>query len=435
MQEKINELEAIVNKTLGILVVKIEDDLGNQQIVQENQLVSVFAGNYKDIVSDLDKPKGVIVSKNYFLRIENSASTAIELWTVDGGSKLLRTTDSLYSTPAIGLSNPLANDINNNLGPDGTAVYLPKQSSQVKGQYVYVRSYDVTGTKPIYIQDGSPSVGDTASPTNPIGSYNEFDASNITGVAVNYVTPGNNENFIWDGTDTTDNITTPGNGNIPGVKSTDISTNDAVYVHAEHPTLQAGLAGATNIAAFTKDFASVSKYAPLDKELLPNNYFKQSPLYMSPTTKDTNKISFQDDDKYLVGAKSVGCYLYLAPQAYEDIRVKGNDGQSTRDLEFSTAKGIAVQIVYQFRMTDYFGPGDAGIGRVGGSSGVTQVLYSKILGLDINYDGQKFSFDLEVTSRYKSNSVGSSDIPTLTFQNTANQLSNSVSQITPNVTA
>ena len=429
MQEKIASLEAIVNKTLGILLVKIEDDLGNQQIVQQNQLVSVFAGNYKDIVSDLDKPKGVIVSKNYFLRIENSAATAIELWAIDGGSKLIKTTDGNYNTPAIGLSNPLTEDLNNNLGPDGTAVTLPSQSAQVKGQFVYVRKSDVTGTKNIYETDAS--TGDTGSASSPVGSYNEFEPTNITGVPDNYVS--NNEYFIWDGTDTTDNLTTPGSGNIPGVKSTDIITINAVYVHAEHPTLQAGLAGVSAISDFITKNTSVSKYAPLDREINSGNYFKQSPLYMD-SSKNTNKISFQDDDKYLVGAKSCGCYMYLSPQTYEDVRVNGNDSASKTQLEFSTAKGKAIQIVYQFRMTDYFGPGTAGIGRIGGASGVTQVLYSKILGIDIFYDEQKFSFDLEITSRYKSNSVGSSDIPTLTFQNTANELSNSVSQITPNVT-
>ena len=86
-------------------------------------------------------------------------------------------------------------------------------------------------------------------------------------------------------------------------------------------------------------------------------------------------------------------------------------------------------------MTDYFGPGTDGIGRVGGLPGVTQVLYSKILGIDIYYDEQEFSFDLEISSRYKSNSVSTSDIPTITYQNTANQLSGTVNQVTPDITA
>ena len=431
MQAEIDDLRAQVEKTLGILVIKIEDDLGNQQIVQQNTLVSLFAGNYKDIVSDLDKPKGVIVSKNYFLRIENSAATAIELWTVEGGSKLLRATSSSYATPAIGLSNPLQEDLLNTLGPNGTAVNLPYQSQQVKGQYIYVRDFDVTGTKAIY--ETSAAVGDTAVPSNPTGSYNSFLPSNVAGATIdNYV--NDNEYFIWDGTDTTDNVTSPGSGNIPGLRPTDVSTIDSVYVHAEHPVLQAGLSGVTAINEFIQRYSSVSKYAPLDKELNPDTYYKQSPVYMDNTTKFTNKISFQDDDKYLVGSKSCGCYMYLAPQSYENIRVDGNDGQSTLSLEKGTENGKAIQIVYQFRMTDYFGPGTDGIGRIGGKPGVTQVLYSKILGFDIFYDEQKFSFDLEITSRYKSNSVSTSDIPTITYQNTANQLGNTVSQINPTIT-
>ncbi len=429
MQEKITALEAKVNKTLGVLVIKLEDDLGNQQIVQNNQLVSLFAGNYKDIVSDLDKPKGVIVSKNYFLRIENSAATAVELYAINGGSKLIRTDNPDYSTAAIGLSNPLSEDLANILGPNGTAVNLPYQSTQVKGQFIYVRKTDVTGTKFIYEQD--PSVGDTASSTNPNGSFNFFDTSNITGAtSVNYVS--DNEYFIWNGTDTTDNITTPGSGSIPGVKSTDVSTIESIYVHAEHPTLQSGLSGATAIADFIDKHTTVSKYAPLDKEINNGNYYKQSPVYMD-ANKFTNKISFQDDDKYLLGSKSCGCYMYLVPQGYEDVRVAGNDSSSKSSLEYGTSKGKAIQIVYQFRMTDYFGPGTDGIGRIGGKPGVTQVLFSKMLSFDIYYDGSKFSFDLEINSRYKSNSVSTSDIPTITFQNTANQLGTTVNQITPNI--
>jgi len=421
MQNEIDSLRAQVEKTLGVLVIKIEDDLGNQKIIQQNEFVSVFAGNYKDIVSDLDKPKGVIVSKNYFLRIENAAATDIELYTASGGSKLIRTLNLKYSTPAIGLSNPLQEDTLNTLGPGGTAVKLPSQSAQVNGQFVYVRNSDVTGTKAIY--ETNALVGDTGVVNSPVGSYNEYLVSNTPGATANYVaTP---ENFIWSGVATTDNVTAPGSGDIPGVTST--LTNDSVYVHAEHPVLQAGISATSspNITEFIRSNTTVSKYAPLDRENDDTVFYKQSPLYMD-INKNTNKLSFQDDDKYLIGSKSCGCYMYMVPQEYKDVRVNGNDTPSKLNLEKGTEKGISIQIVYQFRMTDYFGPGTGGTGRVGGASGVTQVLFSKILGFDVFYDEQIFSFDLEINSRYKSNSVSSSDIPTLTYQNTFNKLSGNV---------
>ena len=92
-----------------------------------------------------------------------------------------------------------------------------------------------------------------------------------------------------------------------------------------------------------------------------------------------------------------------------------------------------LQVVYQDRMTDYFGPGLDGIGRIGGKDDVTQVEYRKLLGLDIFYDDKKFGFDIEVISRYKSNSISASDVPSVTFQNTVNQTTNNVNQITPSI--
>ena len=81
----------------------------------------------------------------------------------------------------------------------------------------------------------------------------------------------------------------------------------------------------------------------------------------------------------------------------------------------------------------YFGPGQDGIGRIGGEEGITQLEYRKIMGFDVYYDEKKFAFDVEIISRYKSNSISASDIPNATFQNTFNQTTNNVNQITPTI--
>ena len=55
-------------------------------------------------------------------------------------------------------------------------------------------------------------------------------------------------------------------------------------------------------------------------------------------------------------------------------------------------------------MTDYYGVGSSGSGRLGGLSTklYTNLTYSKKIGIDlIDAASNRFSFDIQVTARYK----------------------------------
>ena len=55
-------------------------------------------------------------------------------------------------------------------------------------------------------------------------------------------------------------------------------------------------------------------------------------------------------------------------------------------------------------MTDYYGVGSAGSGRLGGLSTklYTNLTYSKKIGIDLlDAANNRFSFDIQVTARYK----------------------------------
>ena len=414
LEDKIASLQAAINKTVGILLVKIEDENGNQKIIQENSTISIFAGNYKDAVSSLDKPKGTIITKNYFIRIENNAATPIQLYSgISGelaGSKFeVATLGTGYESPSLGLSNPDLEDINNALNK--TAFALPYQSSQVKGQFVYVRKTDITTTKVTYDQ------------LSPNLSGNQFRFSGlVAGATGNY--KSDNDYFVWNGTQPTSN-------EVVGVKPSVFNSNE-VYVHCQHPDLFDNVVNTDS--EWLDNNTTISSYSGLK---YPNSQYYQQCSFITGTLSGidvSNKISFRENDKYLLGPASVGCYLYLSPIKYQDVRVEGNDNISTKALTFGTANAIVFQLVYQFRMTDYFGPGEDGIGRIAGEEGVTQVEYRKVMGLDVFYDNKKFGFDIEVISRYKSNSISTSDVPNITFQNTVNQTTNNVSQITPSIT-
>ena len=429
LEDKISSLEAQINKTVGILLVKIEDESGNQKIVQNNTTVPIFAGNYKDEVSSLDEPKGTIITKNYFIRIENESATPIQLsaalvdnnaFSNEDGSRFQKPS-SIYQKPSLGLSNPSIDDLN---ASPKLAQNLPYQSSQTKGQFIYSRLQDITTVKTLY------STGVLAN------NFYTFD-SNVLPTAV---TLGNYKNdnsfFIWNGD-------IPTTGSVQGISESGfVPGSDQVYVHCQHPDLFDNPFNITS-GAYTTVFdwvyknATVSKDANQNVKDNPSSYYQQTgyntPGSLGSYSDITNKISFQENDKYLLGERSCGSYLYLSPLNYDDIRVEGNDKISKKELTSGSSNAVVLQVVYQYRMTDYFGPGKLGIGKVSGKDGVTQLQYTKILGLDIYYDESKFSFDLEVTSRYKSNSISTSDVPSSTFQNTINQTTNNVSQITPSI--
>ena len=428
LEDKISSLEAQINKTVGILLVKVEDEAGNQKIIQNNTNTSIFAGNYKDEVSSLDEPKGTIITKNYFIRIENEAATPIQLSAAlidnnasndDFGSKFERPT-SQYLNPSLGLSNPSIDDIS---ASAKLAQYLPYQSAQVKGQFIYSRNQDITAVKTLYKTNGSLT-----------NNFYTFDAL-VTG-AGNYKT--NNKFFIWDGT-------LPTSIDIQGEEVDSFTfAPDQVYVHCQHPDLSTNpfTISASGTYPTVGDWiiknATVSRNAneKVGDTTTATSFFAQTEYdkgTLGSYSDITNKISFQENDKYLLGKRSCGSYLYLSPLNYDDIRVDGNDKKSKKELPTGSSSAVVLQVVYQYRMTDYFGPGKLGIGKISGEDGVTQLQYTKILGLDIYYDESKFSFDLEVTSRYKSNSIGTSDVPSSSFQNTINQTTNSVSQITPTI--
>ncbi len=411
--EKIAKLEAEINKTLGIILVKLEDENGNQKIIQDNTTVTVNAGNYKDEVSSLDLPKGIIITKNYFIRIENDAATPIQLVSSFSpsnlnfsGSKFEKISSNNYNKPILGISNPDESDL---LNQEGTAFSLPYQSSQVKGQFAYVRATDVTTTKTIYEK-----VGNT-----PLLNMYSFEPISSSGATGNY--KSDNTFFIWSGSQ-------PSTNEVVGFEPFPLD-NDKTYVHCSHPDLNE-IPQTTN-QDWINDNTTISKFSNL-RFGVDTNYYQQC-TFLGNNNTGTVKTAFRENDKFLIGSASCGCYLYVSPINYESIRVSGNDNTSNKELEKGSDNAIIFQVVYQYRMTDYFGPGNTGIGRIGGDETLTQLEYRKTIGLDIYYDEKKFAFDIEVISRYKSNTIGSNDVPSVTFQNTINPVTNNVNQVTPNL--
>ena len=131
-----------------------------------------------------------------------------------------------------------------------------------------------------------------------------------------------------------------------------------------------------------------------------------------------DKLGFTDNDKYLIGKNTCGSYLYVAPTTVDQLLVDGSDVRASKFVRNGDGNGIEVPIIFQFRMTDYFGEGNVGSGIVGGydPSAAIQttaetkkinLTYTRKIGLDIYLrDETTFSFDVTVNAKYRRESLG-----------------------------
>ena len=130
-----------------------------------------------------------------------------------------------------------------------------------------------------------------------------------------------------------------------------------------------------------------------------------------------DKFGFTDNDRYLIGKNTCGSYLYLAPSTVDQLFVDGTDVRASKFVQNGDGNGIEIPIIFQFRMTDYFGEGNTGTGIVGGydSSATVQLTakrkkinlaYTRQVGIDIYVRNETiFSFDLQLTAKYRRESL------------------------------
>lgn len=130
-----------------------------------------------------------------------------------------------------------------------------------------------------------------------------------------------------------------------------------------------------------------------------------------------DKFGFNDRDRYLIGNHTCGSYLYVAPSTIDQLLVDGTDTRGVKFVNKGENSGIEIPIIFQFRMADYFGQGNQGIGVIGGFNPIssTQIIskakainlsYTKRIGLDVYVKNETtFSFDVEVTAKYRRESL------------------------------
>ena len=393
MDNQIATLKAIIEQAKGKLQVYIVDPNGDKYLVANNSVIDLFAGYYSTIVSALpaDSQKGAIITSVYKLIISNAAVSPLQLISsfpgglnigLDPTSTYLDYDKRLYHKAPLSLSSLDAAKISN------ASAYqsAPFQSSQQLSQFVYGRYTDIGLKDAMYGLTGTGTV---------------LDNSLLPGAPT-----GATADFIW--------IQTPGSTGGGGY-DTDFS------IHILHPDITtAGLTalnspiGATNTPPAVYPKFMHAKYfnmqASNTEGKLQLQYIKTD-LSISGNEYPA-KLGFYTNDRYLIGSNTCGSYLYLAPSSYSDILVDGTDYRAQRILDFGDENAIIIPIIYQFRMTDFFGSGSLGTGRIGGiSTQPNNLVYTKKIGFDIAVkDDTLFSFDLQVSSKYKVDSPSQTSI-------------------------
>ena len=317
----------------------------------------------------------------------------------------------------------------------------PYQSAQRRGQFIYSRYMDIANQNPHYI---TKPVGETVvSPE--ISDYEHglaFATGSGSGAGAGEEWPNSaaatdsNNNFIWSGgfVDYSEGQEwSKSQVKVSPISSVNISQyNSGLFVHKDHPSLaniwdSANAGGSYSISGVAESmifsmpktatlatgatlFSIFGSSADTDNQTQAKQqlaYHQGTGLYSTVAQERPMKMSFEANDQYMLGGKSCGAFLFMSPVNADTLKVSGETKRSSKEVKAkkdNESNAVSVDIVFQFRMTDYFGNEDSiDTGRIGGFARLAynNLTYTKKIGLDI-FDkyGEQFSFDLEVFAKY-----------------------------------
>lgn len=412
LRNDLDALTATLAQANGEIEVIVTDELGtNLSTVSKNDTVKIFAGYYSSQVADEVIPKGEIVTKLFYIEIGNLNQADLEILSYVPGISTEALPDDSYDgyvtnreeynnyrrfweTPvSLRSINNDAALLQHHNNQDNPFIQVPSyQSSQVKGQFIYARNRDITLSNKLY---------DTPSNVADEVFFPDFTGTNGT------------RTYVWNGAA----------ANTGGGQVTDFS------VHTDHPDLQVGSDFLAKYASVWDSDGIPSDNLDASEVLYPpffhSAYFNepagnangaiqlayQEYIKAASPTSDNfpRKVGYNKNDKYLIGRNTCGAYLFLAPPDHAALSTNSvifNEGIIVKNGDKFK---LRIPVIFEYRMTDYDGAGSTGVGIIGGfgSGSLNNLEYTKKIGLDIVIKNQPlFSFDLEIQSIYKPNSVG-----------------------------
>ena len=371
----------------------------------------------------------------------------------------------------------------------GQTVSLPPfQSTQNKNQFIYSRYSDVSDDNDFYSYINP---DETSGVLNNDFTFNLDSTENFYNAATPSLVATPVTQFIWGGAF----LATAGNP--PTTTATYPTTDDVVQVSTAHPHVQSyatyrkayvSLTGdittlpVTPTTAFHRNMtasgngtASVvfrqSKFIPLKTD---DTFGKLQAIYLNENVVDLTalalgsaisfssgqtfqaspsliavpalsagnysrnvKTSFEGFDQFSLGKQSCGSYLFLSADNHENIQVDGDSIQSYELIQFGQQNSVNIPLVFQYRMTDYFGvTSGSGLGNIAGDStgNTVNLTYAKRIGIDIYpNNGDVVQFDIEVSANYRSDRLSIKQFPKATVTKGLNDLEKVVKGLRPSL--
>jgi hypothetical protein len=419
MEQRMQTLQELVTAEKGKLDVYLLDENNNRYTLSNGGFLELNAGYYSEIVQQYPESqrKGAIVTAKYCIVLENLNSTPLELITrFPGGinqrlSFLYGSNNSEYFNRNYHLATVLYNDVATDKLTRTSPYWLtPFMSQQTPSQFLYLRGKALGLTEELYKQ-----------PTN----------DNRYFTPVFPTAPVSESGFVWTGNYNTSNIPTATqtatdfcfhitHPDISKVPAGNLGTTNAKFKQLVYPdvvptTTNQVYSKVRHSHYFNKEVFDADGLIQLAyKDGFQQNTTSNSILATPPSSTLSNyqdKLGFYPNDRYLIGKKTCGAYLMLAPVSTQQLMVDGTDYRSTYLLEKGEDKAIRIPVLFQFRMTDYYGNSNTS-GIIGGYDPAnplnvpTNITYGKKIGVDVYVkDEGVFSFDILIKASYARESL------------------------------
>ena len=359
------------------------------------------------------------------------------------------TTEAKYDIVPIQYQNVDATSLSLTAGTITSVEYnsnAPYQSAQRRGQFIYSRFMDISNENKLYIDYPlNTTVGNDIREYENLMSYVPTNIVATTGTGVG-------ADFIWNGTlgavTSAGGVTTYdvsgaydiSKVNVTSINNLGTATYDAgIYLHKDHPDLaniyQSYQSNAATTTAMTSTEFENSLQAQIDSAMIGTMPITATleaddangksqlgykhthsliPLIGGVDYNRTLMMSFDANDQYLLGGKSCGSYLFIAPINTDSLLVDGDNKFGKKYVTTGETNAVSIDLVFQYRMTDYAGNDPAtDVGRIGGISNtnISNITYSKKIGIDtFDSDGEQFSFDIEVFAKYKASGANKNSV-------------------------
>lgn len=460
LTNEIERLRAQIEGTIGELLVTLTDEEGNVTPISKNETIKVFAGYYTDELPETNF-KGHIVTKNFKIKLENSKASDLELiarilgdtempaysstqtqvfglkeGAVDPtvANNAYYTDEAKYDLVPVVYQNLESNDLTNRWFHES-----PNQSSQLRGQYIYSRFQNLANDKSLYITE---DMGNAPTPNGDIdvadvSGYDRYEYGISTAYGITTVEatdgskqfPGSYTPLTFNGASGIDFIWNGGVGaGIKGLVTVGSITSNvydnSILLHENHPLVLANDLDALQIQS--NGLVGLPKTTPLPASAAFGKMQTPFKLISSINSdgveayRKSIRNSFSPEDQYLLGGHSCGSFLFLSPLSKESHVVDAKNKRGKKVIPGNSANAITIDVVFQYRMTDYHGVGSTGTGRVGGVVGniFNNLTYSKKIGIDIlDSNGNDFQFDLEVYAKYRTTGKNINSITTSMLSN------------------